>query len=159
MGKIVKTTVTGAAITALLSLATPAIQRYEGYSSVPYRDQVGKLTVCFGETHAKMKRYTKVECQAMLNGTVEQVALDVVSRNPTLVGHPYQWAAATSLTYNIGIGKYRESTVAKEFSAGHWVSACNHFLDWKYAGGKINPGLLNRRTDEMTICLIQLPTA
>lgn len=157
MGK--KLTITGAAIAALLAVATPAIQKYEGYSSTPYRDVIGKLTVCYGETEVRMRRYSKTECKAMLNGRAEEFGLAVANRNPELVGHPYQWAAATSLAYNIGIGNYSRSTVAKNFSAGNWVNACNHFMDWKYAGGKVNRGLVNRRGDERTLCLTQLPSA
>ncbi len=89
----------------------------------------------------------------MLDGKVEIFARVVAERNPNLVSHPYQWAAATSLAYNIGGSKYIHSTVANEFAAGHFRLACNHFTDWKYAGGRINPGLLKRRQTERDLCL------
>lgn len=150
-------TIGGAAIAATLAIATPAIQKYEGYSAVPYRDVIGKLTVCYGETNVAMHRYTRAECVGMLNGRAHEFAVAVATRNPSLIGHPYQWAAATALAYNIGQGAYNRSTVAKNFSAGNWTSACNHFKDWNRAGGKINQGLVNRRADERALCLTQLP--
>lgn len=152
-----KPIVTGAAIAAMLALATPAIQKYEGLSQTPYRDVIGKLTVCYGETNVAMRKYTKQECQAMLNGRAMEFGLAVATRNPSLIGHPFQWAAATSLAYNIGVANYNRSTVAKNFDAGKWAAACNHFTDWVYAGGKVNQGLKNRRKDEQVLCRQQLP--
>lgn len=151
--------VTGAAIATMLALATPAIQKYEGLRTTPYRDVIGKLTVCYGETEVKMRRYTKKECADLLNGRAEEFGLAVAKRNPSLVGHPYQWAAATSLAYNIGIGAYNRSTVARNFDAGKWGAACQHFMDWVYAGGRANQGLKTRRLDEKKLCLTSLPSA
>lgn len=153
-----KLTIAGGAMAALLALAAPAIQKYEGLSLVPYRDQVGKLTVCYGETNVKMRRYTLEECKDMFNGQAEAYSRAVAERNPSLVGHPYQWAAATSLAYNIGVGNYNKSTVAKNFDAGKWTAACNSFKSWVYAGGRVNRGLQNRRADEIRLCLTQLPS-
>lgn len=154
-----KKTIGVSSLLALLALATPAIQRYEGFSSDPYRDQIGKLTVCYGETEVRMRRYSKAECDKMLNGRAQEFGLAVAARNPELVGHPYQWAAATSLAYNIGIGAYNKSSVARKFSAGDWKGACSRFTDWTYAGGKFNKGLQNRRIDEKRLCLTQLPSS
>lgn len=159
MGRATKTTITGAALAALLAIVTPSLKEHEGLSTVPYKDQVGKLTVCYGETNVRMRRYTKAECDAMLDGNAEKWGRWVAARNPELVNHPHQWAAATSLAYNIGMTAYNRSSVAANFTAGHWRAACNRFTDWKYAGGKINQGLLNRRLDEKTLCLKMLPEA
>lgn len=152
-----KQIITGGAIAALLALAGPAIEKFEGVSTVPYKDTVGVLTVCYGETNVKMKKYSIAECKSLLNGRAEEFGRAVAKRNPELVGHPYQWAAATSLAYNIGTGNYTRSTVAKNFSAGKWKEACSHFTDWSYAGGKLSQGLLNRRLSEQRMCLQQLP--
>lgn len=149
----------GAAMAAMLAVATPAIKHYEGYSATPYRDVIGKLTVCYGETNVRMRRYSRAECDAMLNGHAAEYGAAVAKRNPSLVGHPWQWAAATSLAYNIGVANYVRSTVARLFDAGRWRDACNHFKDWKYAGGRVNKGLVNRRQDETRLCLTRLPPA
>lgn len=38
-------------------------------------------------------------------------------------------------SYNIGSAAFCSSTVVKELNARHYLSACNHILDWKMAAG------------------------
>ena len=146
-----------AAVAAMLAIATPLVATWEGYSAKPYLDVIGKKTVCFGETRVEMREYTKAECTAMLNDGVGEFAWGVAKRNPELVGHPNQWAAATSLAYNAGLANYNRSTVAKRFSAGNWRGACDALLAWNRAGGRVVKGLVRRREAERTVCLKDLP--
>ena len=55
-----------------------------------------------------------------------------------LAGHDPQIIAASSLTYNIGVAAYNRSTVARRFSAGDWRGACDAFLAFSYAGGRMH---------------------
>ena len=89
----------------------------------------------------------------MLADGLADFAAPVLKRNPELAGHPAQVAAATSLAYNIGADAYARSTVARRFSAGNWRGACDAFLSWNRAGGRVVPGLVRRREAERTICL------
>jgi lysozyme len=134
------------------------VAQYEGKSNDPYKDVLagGLLTVCYGETRAPMHHYTDAECSEMLADSLSGYGKTVLERNPELRGHPYQLAAAASLTYNIGGTNYRRSTVAKRFSAGNWKGACDAFLAWHYAGGKPVKGLLNRRNAERRVCLTDI---
>lgn len=147
-GKLIA--VVGAAAAAIL---TPLVATWEGKSNDPYRDIVGVMTVCYGETRVEMRRYTNAECTDMLDGALAGFAKPVLERNPELRNRPNQLAAATSLAYNIGVTAYRRSTVAKRFSAGNFRGACDSFLAWRFAGGKEVKGLLNRRNAERSICL------
>jgi len=137
------------AATALVA----TVAAWEGKSNVPYRDVVGILTVCYGETHQPMRRYTDAECKAMLEDRLADYAGPVLERNPELRGHDAQLVAASSLAYNIGVGNYRKSSVARLFSAGRWREACDAFLRWNRAGGRVIKGLDNRRRAERAICL------
>jgi lysozyme len=137
------------AATALVA----TVAAWEGKSNVPYRDVVGILTVCYGETHQPMRRYTDAECKAMLEDRLADYAGPVLERNPELRGHDAQLVAASSLAYNIGVGNYRKSSVARLFSAGRWREACDAFLKWNRAGGREVRGLTNRRKAERAICL------
>lgn len=145
-------TVGATAATALLAI----VATWEGKSNDPYRDIVGVLTVCHGETKVQMRRYTDAECAAMLEDSLIGYADPVLARNPELRSHPYQLAAAVSLAYNVGPASYRRSTVARRFSAGNWRGACDAFLMWSKAGGRTVQGLLNRRRDERRLCLTGL---
>lgn len=150
--KLGKTLGGGAAAIALIAL----VSQWEGKRNEPYRDIVGVWTVCYGETRVAMRRYSDAECKDMLADGLADFAGPVLVRNPELRGHDSQLVAATSLSYNIGIKAYRNSTVAKRFSAGNWKGACDAFLSWSYAGGKQVKGLLNRRQAERRICLTGL---
>lgn len=129
---------------------------FEGKENKPYVDIVGVKTVCYGETRVVMKPYTDAQCEDMLAGGLADFAQGVVKRNPELVGHNNQLAAATSLSYNIGLRAYNGSTVAKRFSAKNWRGACEAFLMWNKAGGRVIKGLDNRRRYERARCLIGL---
>jgi lysozyme len=144
-------TLGAAAAAAVLALVQP----WEGKRNDPYPDLLagGLLTVCYGETRVAMRHYTDAECSDMLANSLSSYGKTVLERNPELRGHPYQLAAAASLTYNIGGANYRRSTVAKRFSAGNWRGACDAFLAWRYANGRPVQGLLNRRNAERKVCL------
>lgn len=143
--------------TATAAILVPAVASFEGKSNDPYKDIVNVTTVCFGETRVPMRHYSDAECEDMLAGGLADFAEPVLKRNPELAGHPNQLAAATSLAYNIGAANYARSTVARRFSAGDWKGACDGFLAWKYAGGRVVQGLVNRRKVERKICLRGLP--
>lgn len=129
------------------------VAQWEGKETDPYRDLVGVWTVCYGETRVEMRRYSDAECEDMLADGLADFAGPVLARNPELKGHDPQLIAAVSLSYNIGIGAYRKSTVARKFSAGDWRGACDAFLRWNKAGGRPVPGLTRRRQAERQICL------
>lgn len=141
--------IVGTAAAGLIAVVT----QFEGLRNEPYRDVAGILTVCVGETRVPMRRYTDAECENMLADGLADFAEGVLERNPELRGHDPQLLAATSLAYNIGIGAYNRSTVARRFSAGDWRGACNAFLAWNRAGGREVRGLTLRRQKEREICL------
>lgn len=148
-GKKLTATVGAGAAALLIGL----VGTWEGKRNDPYRDIVGVMTVCYGETRVEMRRYSDAECKAMLAEGLVDFAQPVLARNPELAGHDPQLAAAVSLAYNIGPAAYRKSNVAKLFTARRWKEACNAFLAWRFAGGKEVRGLLRRRQDERALCL------
>lgn len=143
----------GASIAAAMALAFPLIAQWEGKRNDPYKDIVGVMTVCYGETRVQMRRYTDTECNAMLQKAIEGFAGEVLKVNPQLINRPIQLAAATSLSYNIGSSAYAKSTVAKKFNQGDYRGACEAFKMWRIAGGKVSQGLVNRRNAEYALCI------
>jgi lysozyme len=147
----------GAFVTLALAIATPTVERWEGTRTAPYRDIVGVWTVCTGETRVAMRRYTSAECAAMLRRALESdYAPAVLAAVPALRDRPHQFAASISLSYNIGTTAFARSTVARRFNAGDWRGGCDAFLMWERAGGRVVPGLANRRRAERALCLTGL---
>ena len=139
----------GGASAAAMLVAVMA--SFEGRRDDPYQDLIGKWTVCYGETNVAMRHYSPAECKDMLAGSLTQYVVEVRKVNPDLAGP--QLVAATSLEYNIGVGAYRRSSVARLFNAHRDRDACNAFVRYSFAGGHQVPGLLRRREDERRICL------
>lgn len=138
-------------------IASPIIEQWEGTRTNPYKDVVGIATVCTGETRVEMRRYTPAECKVMLERTLNSdFAPAVLKVVPAIKDRPYQYAAAISLTYNIGPAAFARSTVARRFNAGDWRGGCDAFRSWVMAGGKRVQGLVNRREAERKLCLTNL---
>lgn len=154
-GKAKLVAIVGTAAAGLIAV----VSQWEGLRTEPYEDKLahGILTVCYGDTEVPMRRYSREECQDLLATRLADYAAPVLARNPELKGHDAQVIAATSLAYNTGIAAYRKSTVARNFSEGKWISACNGFLAWNRAGGKVRQGLANRREAERKICMRDIP--
>ncbi|MFA7585050.1 MAG: lysozyme [Novosphingobium sp.] len=131
---------------AMLAIATPIVASWEGKSNTPRWDHIGKVwDVCYGETRVEMRRYTDAECTAMLRKAVGEFGERAAQCVPGLRDRPMQWAAAASLSYNIGSAAFCRSTAAKRFNSGDWAGGCEAFKAWTMAGGRYVQGLANRR--------------
>lgn len=139
------------ACAALLALATPVVIRYEGLSTTPYRDPVGILTVCYGETNVAMRTYTPAECQDMLARSLaehwQKVAHCVPADAPDRVK-----AASASFAYNVGPAAFCGSTMSRKLLARDYAGGCAELSRWTYAGGQQLPGLVKRRAAERALC-------
>lgn len=146
----------GASLMAIVMTAIiPQIQNFEGTKYTPYRDIGGILTVCSGHTGPDVvvrKVYTPGECAALTQTDATKAADGVLNVSPQLKYHPMQLAAAVSFSYNVGVGNYSKSSVAKYFNVGNLEMGCSELLKYTYAGGKYSQGLADRRKAEYAIC-------
>lgn len=137
-------------------IAMPA----EGLRRVAYRDPVGILTVCYGDTHHvdPQHTYRLDECRARL--TVEMArAIDTVER--CVPGLPQTVLAAFGdAVYNLGptiACDPKNSTAARLLASGRLFAACSQLPRWdkaKVAGiAIVLPGLTRRRQQEYTLCV------
>ena len=67
------------------------------------------------------------------------------------------YVASISLAYNVGVSAYCGSSIRRKLDAGDVRGACDAFLMWNKAGGRVLPGLNNRRKAERAVCLKGLP--
>jgi lysozyme len=163
--KIKKPTKKAATLIALVGLGAAGllyemVPRYEGEVLRGYRDPVGIATKCYGDTNDVVigKAYSKEECLRSLESALVLHAGPILDCVGPLADYTDgEVAASVSLAYNIGVGAYCKSTVARRFRAGDRRGACDAFLMWTRAGGRELPGLVARRKDERNICLRELP--
>lgn len=59
-----------------------------------------------------------------------------------------QFNACVSLCYNIGVAAFAKSTVVRRLNERKYKAACDAFAMWNKAGGRVIPGLANRRSSE-----------
>lgn len=133
------------------------IQSSEGTIYKAYRDPVGIITACTGHTSPYLRMgmtFTKAECDLLFKS-------DVIKHQKVIIGkgncikdaplNPNQIDAVTSLVFNIGTGNFCKSTLARKLSARDYAGAAKEFPKWKYAGGKVLPGLVIRRSKERAL--------
>lgn len=143
------------AAAGVIALAATIVKPWEGYEPEPYRDIVGVLTVCYGETQGviEQRRYTEQECAAKLHSRLGQylqaldACIDVDLRR-------HEWAALLSWSYNVGSAAACKSTLVRKVNAGAGPAEfCKELLRWNRAGGKVVRGLTNRRNAEYRLCM------
>ena len=143
----------GAAITGVV---VTLVGGFEGLRTVAYRDPVGIPTICFGETkNVRMGMTATVEeCKGMLTESLVEHELGMAKclRDPDSIPDK-TYGAFVSFTYNVGVGAFCKSTLARKANAGDLASACNQLLFWTRAGGIKLPGLVKRREAERELCL------
>lgn len=64
-----------------------------------------------------------------------------------------QFDALVSFAYNVGSSALSTSTLLKKLNAGDIKGAADEFLRWNKSGGKVMPGLTNRRKAEREVFL------
>lgn len=150
------TKIVGGSIAAAIALAIPFVAAFEGYSGHAYRDSVGVLTICYGQTAADganfNKVYTEAECRQMLGKDLVRynAMVDACVKVP-LPAH--RRAALISFVYNLGQGQLCGGPVARYLNAGNVVAGCNAMLAYNHAGGRVLAGLTRRRQLERAWCL------
>jgi lysozyme len=156
--KTITTTIASAAIAIAVSIAEPA----EGYVGYVYKDAVGVLTYCMGETeNAKSmqgRQFSREECHALLVKRMAHYDQGNASCVQNWEALPIETKGAfDSFTYNIGIGGFCGSSAARYLRTGNIVAACNAMLPWNKGTVKgkkvILPGLAKRRAIERTMCM------
>src|SRR5690606_33771714 len=135
-------------------LAAPLVMKWEGVRYPVYLDPVGIPTVCYGHTGPEVRMgdtYTAAQCEALLKEDMAEAnaAVNRCLPMPKLVQIE---AALTSAVFNIGPSVVCSSTLRRKALANDWPAACAELDKWKFAGGRVLRGLVNRRADERYLC-------
>lgn len=125
------------------------IKRFEGLRLKAYRCPAGILTIGYGTTRGVKTGQTITEARAdeLLREDV-QAFEQAVTETVTVPLTQGQFDALVSLTYNIGPGAFRASTLLRLLNRGEYAQAAAQFDRWNRGGGKVLPGLVKRRAAE-----------
>lgn len=137
------------------------ICQFEGYHTalpdgrcIAYSCPANVLTIGWGCTENVKEGmiWTRDEAQVALRRELEKFEAGVV-RLVTVPLNQNQYDALVSLTYNIGLGAFERSTIRRKLNAGDYRGAAASFRLWNKGGGRVLPGLVNRRAREATLFL------
>ena len=137
------------------NLGIALIKHFEGFRDEPYLDAGGKLTIGYGHLVRQGEVFvntSKAEMEKLLREDVK-IAEAMVKRLVKVPLNSNQFAALVSLTYNIGGGAFKESTLLEELNKGDYKAAANEFLRWDKVDGERLRGLKVRRQAERKLFL------
>jgi len=135
------------------------IKRNEGCVLRAYLDRIADppvWTIGYGDTLnvSPDMQITKQEAEdrlaARLAREFEPGVLEALQGSPVSQS---QFDAMVSLAWNIGVGAFRQSSVARRHRAGDYAGAADAFLWWNKAGGEVVRGLQRRRAEERALYL------
>ncbi|SEO34068.1 lysozyme [Acinetobacter sp. yr461] len=135
------------------------ICNFEGLKLSAYDDGTGVWTIGYGTTrYPNGKRVSEGDrCTLEQAKTYMQHDLKIfehaVNSSVKVPLKQNQFDALVSLTYNIGVGAFKHSTLLKKLNSGDYKEAANQFDVWVNAGGKRLQGLVNRRAMEKKLFL------
>lgn len=132
------------------------VKGFEGFSAVPYKDEVDVLTLGYGmigDEIAGINYVTEQQATEMLEDLLNNkyaipIKNSLDSKGVTL--NQNQFDALVSMSYNIGTGGVLCSTLYRNICNGIRDNATitANFTAWSKAGGNVLPGLLRRRQEE-----------
>jgi len=151
----IKARLTAAGLSGALALGGSVAYKYEGEVPKVYVDPVGILTACVGHTSPRLalgQHFSKEQCTQFFVKDL-RTAQKAVHRCVGTTLPLETEAALISFTFNVGAGNLCSSTLAKLAKQGDLEAACKQLPRWRYAKGKVLPGLITRRHEETALCL------
>jgi lysozyme len=143
-----------------LTLAADLCRFFEGFSSKPYICPAGYPTIGYGTVYKPDG--TKVTMQDapisrelandwLMRELEHNYMAGVLKASPTLITNQRLLAAITDFAYNLGVGRYRASTLKRRVDSNDLLGMETELRKWVRGGGKVLPGLVKRRQAEIDL--------
>jgi len=141
-------------------VAAALCRPFEGLKLQPYICPAGYPTIGYGTVwkpdgskvtmeHAPISKET---AEAWLVHELRHNYLaGVLKASPGLLARPRVLGAMTDFAYNLGVARYRASTLRKRVNAQDWSGAKEQLALWVRGGGRVLPGLVKRRAAEAAL--------
>lgn len=140
-----------------LELVVPMCKLFEGYSSTPYICPAGYPTIGYGTVYKPDGTKVTMDHPPITKETAEEWLRQELVQNymagalkasPNLIKHPKRLAAVTDFCYNLGVARYRASTLKRRVTEENWDEAKLELMKWVRGGGRVLQGLVKRRKAE-----------
>lgn len=140
-----------------VNIAAALCRPFEGLRLRPYICPAGYPTIGYGTvfkpdgTRVTMDHpeITKEIADEWLVSELQNNYLaGVLKASPSLIVYPKALGAMADFAYNLGVARYRGSTLRRKVDAQDWEGAKEQLRLWVRGGGKVLPGLVKRREAE-----------
>ena len=143
-----------------VDLAAALCRRFEGFRAKPYICPAGYPTIGYGTVwKPDGTRVTMDDAPVSVELANEWLVSElrnnymagVLKASPRLIANPRALAAMTDFAYNLGVARYRASTLRKRVNEDDFEGAKVELQKWVRGGGKVLPGLVRRRQAEAAL--------
>lgn len=147
-------------VSEAVDVAAALCRPFEGLRLRPYICPAGYPTIGYGTvfkpdgTRVTMEDppISQATAEAWLQHELRATYLPgVLKASPGLLARPRALGALTDFAYNLGVGRYRASTLRRRVDAGDWDGVREELAKWVRGGGRVLPGLVRRRAAEAVL--------
>ena len=145
-----------------LDIAANLCRPFEGLQLAPYICPAGYPTIGYGTVNKPDGAKVSMDDPTISKETAEDWLMHglsmtylpgVLRASPALLARPAVLGALTDFAYNLGVPRYRSSTLRRRIDEGDWSAARAELARWVYGGGRRLPGLIRRRAAESALLL------
>lgn len=126
------------------------IKQFEGKRSTVYLDSAGLPTVGYGHMDQTMEvgqHYSDEAIEELFNRDISKVESNLTDEIKAPINQN-QFDALSSLTFNIGIYNFNNSTLLKLLNQQQYYAVPAQILRWNHIKGRVVAGLTDRREAE-----------
>jgi len=140
-----------------LATAVALCKHFEGLYLKPYLCPAGLATIGWGTVWKPDGTKVSMEDPPITSDVAELWLIQQLQREclpaavrmtPGLVGNEEALGAIADFIYNLGAGRYKNSTLRRRLNAGEWEEAQREIRRWVRANGRVLRGLVRRREAE-----------
>jgi len=145
-----------------LEISVELCKRFEGFRAKPYLCPAGVPTIGYGATYyfdgskvtLKDSPIEEIIAEELLRAMLGNIyMIGVFKVSPNALESANILAALTDFAYNLGVPRYKASTLRKRIDAKDWDRAAVEIRRWNRGGGRILKGLVLRREAEAQLIL------
>lgn len=143
-----------------VAIAAELCRHFEGLRLQPYICPAGYPTQGYGTVWRPDGRRVSLDDPPIDQATAEawlqhELAATylpgVLRESPKLAVNTTALGAMVDFAYNLGVPRYRSSTLRRRIDAGNWPEASAELSRWVFASGRRLPGLVRRRAAEAAL--------
>jgi len=140
-----------------LNISADLCKHFEGFSSKPYICPAGYATIGYGTVYKPdgsrvTMQHPPISKDLALDWLMHELEFNYMRHalelSPILIRDANALGAITSFIYNLGVGRYKASTLRTRINSWSIDEACREILKWNRGGGKVLRGLVLRREQE-----------